>query len=113
VKLVSPRLPPRHLNFPTGWPKDLKLKELGRYVNFYMDMSLGGFATYPMSQILGWSLEEITVLVGQMRAAINDQKNFPNGDMYVFLMQNFACLLTISIGMSPTARSYCREWACG
>ncbi|KAJ4217960.1 hypothetical protein NW759_008555 [Fusarium solani] len=83
VKLVSPRLPPRHLNFPTGWPKDLKLKELGRYVNFYMDMSLGGFATYPMSQILGWSLEEITVLVGQMRAAINDQKNFPNGDMYV------------------------------
>ncbi|KAJ4172381.1 hypothetical protein NW754_002576 [Fusarium falciforme] len=48
-----------------------------------MDMSLGGFATYPMSQILGWSLEEITKLVTLMRAAINDQKNFPNGDMYV------------------------------
>ncbi|KAH7239831.1 hypothetical protein B0J15DRAFT_516385 [Fusarium solani] len=80
---------------------------------FKLPYGLGGFATYPMSQILGWSLEEITVLVGQMRAAINDQKNFPNGDMYVFLMQNFACLLTISIGMSPTARSYCREWACG
>ncbi|KAL2672354.1 hypothetical protein Neosp_013059 [[Neocosmospora] mangrovei] len=64
-----------------GWAKDPKLKELGRYVNFYMDMSLGGFATYPMSQILGWSLEEITVLVARMRAAINDQKTFPNGDM--------------------------------
>lgn len=81
------QIPPKTLKLPYGgWPKDPTLKELGRYVNFYMDMSLGGFATYPMSQILGWSLEEITVLVTQMRAAINDQKNFPNGGMYVFLM---------------------------
>ncbi|KAI8651305.1 hypothetical protein NCS55_01374400 [Fusarium keratoplasticum] len=78
------QIPPKTLKLPYGgWPKDPTLKELGRYVNFYMDMSLGGFATYPMSQILGWSLEEITVLVTQMRAAINDQKNFPNGGMYV------------------------------
>ncbi|KAM5385741.1 hypothetical protein ACJZ2D_000940 [Fusarium nematophilum] len=66
-----------------GWPRDKKLKELGRYVNYYMDMSLGGFATYPMSQILGWSLEEITVLVAQMRSAIYDQRNLPNGSMFV------------------------------
>ncbi|KAK7409516.1 hypothetical protein QQX98_008300 [Neonectria punicea] len=66
-----------------GWPKDKKLKELGRYVNYYMDMSLGGFATYPMSELLGWSFEEITVLVAQMRAAIHNQKSLPNGDMYV------------------------------
>ncbi|KAK7429470.1 hypothetical protein QQZ08_004062 [Neonectria magnoliae] len=66
-----------------GWPKDKKLKELGRYVNYYMDMSLGGFATYPMSELLGWSFEEITILVAQMRAAIHDQKSLPNGDMYV------------------------------
>ncbi|KAL6355525.1 hypothetical protein LRP88_11120 [Fusarium phalaenopsidis] len=69
------KIAPKTFKLPYGgWPKDLKLKELGRYIKFYMDMSLGGFATYPMSQILGWSLEEITVLVTQMRAAINDQK---------------------------------------
>ncbi|RSL57317.1 hypothetical protein CEP53_006509 [Fusarium sp. AF-6] len=78
------KISPKTFKLPYGgWPKDPKLKDLGRYVNFYMDMSLGGFATYPMSQILGWSLEEITVLVAKMRAAINDQKNLPNGDMYI------------------------------
>lgn len=107
------KITPKTFKVPyAGWPKDPKLKELGRYVNFYMDMSLGGFATYPMSQILGWSLEEITVLVARMRTAINDQTTLPNGDMYVLLMQNFACLLTVP-GMSPTARSHCREWAGG
>ncbi|KAM6504655.1 hypothetical protein FSOLCH5_015390 [Fusarium solani] len=36
-----------------------------------------------MSQILGWGLEEITVLVAQMRSAIYDQRSLPNGSMFV------------------------------
>ncbi|KAF4460802.1 UMTA [Fusarium albosuccineum] len=79
---------PKTFEIPYGsWPRDKKLKDLGRYINFYMDMSLAGFATYPMSQILGWSLDEITVLVAQMRSAINDQRSLPNGDMYVMYGQ--------------------------
>ncbi|KAJ3529711.1 hypothetical protein NM208_g9632 [Fusarium decemcellulare] len=79
---------PKTFKIPYGsWPRDKKLKDLGRYINFYMDMSLAGFATYPMSQILGWSLDEITVLVAQMRSAINDQRSLPNGDMYVMYGQ--------------------------
>ncbi|UPL00218.1 hypothetical protein LCI18_011152 [Fusarium solani-melongenae] len=45
------KIAPKTLKLPYGgWPKDPMLKELGRYVNFYMGMSLDGFATYPMSQ---------------------------------------------------------------
>jgi hypothetical protein len=49
----------------------------------YMNLSLDGFAIYPIGQILGWSLEEVQVLVAQMRRAINTTKNCTVSDMWV------------------------------
>jgi hypothetical protein len=63
------------------WPKDKKLKTQGQFVGLYMDMSLDGFALYPIGQILGWSFEEVQVLVAKMRAAIRNPKNMTNSDM--------------------------------
>jgi hypothetical protein len=63
------------------WPKEKRLKEQGRFVGLYMDLSLDGFALYPIGQILGWSFEEVQVLVAKMRAAIRNPKNLTNSDM--------------------------------
>lgn len=65
------------------WPKNQRLKEMGMYVGLYMDMSLDGFALYPIGQILGWSLEEVQVLVAHMRAAIKDPRNRTVSDMHM------------------------------
>ncbi len=48
-----------------------------------MDLSLDGFAIYPIGQILGWSFDEVQVLVAKMRAAIRDPRNRTNSDMCV------------------------------
>ncbi|KAH6869390.1 S-adenosyl-L-methionine-dependent methyltransferase [Thelonectria olida] len=75
---------PKRFKVPYGtWPKDKGLKELGGYTGLYLDLSLDGFAVYPIGQILGWSFEEVQVLVAQMRAAVRDPKNLTNGYMHV------------------------------
>ncbi|KAM0231780.1 hypothetical protein ACHAPO_008361 [Fusarium lateritium] len=60
-----------------GWPRDPKLKKIGLYNAHYIDQSLEGYAVYPIGQILGWSFEEVTVLVGKMREAIRNPKSLP------------------------------------
>ncbi|EXM21537.1 hypothetical protein ACKLNR_015266 [Fusarium oxysporum f. sp. zingiberi] len=66
-----------------GWPKDARLKREGQFVGLYMDLSLDGFALYPIGQILGWSLEEVQVLVAKMRAILRNPKHLGSGDMHL------------------------------
>ena len=66
-----------------GWPKDKRMKEMGMYTGLYMDMSLDGFALYPIGQVLGWSLEEVMGLVARMRAAIKSPKTHTVSDVHV------------------------------
>ncbi|UPL03148.1 hypothetical protein LCI18_014082 [Fusarium solani-melongenae] len=66
-----------------GWAKDKKLKQLGKLTGFYLDLSLDGFAVYPVGQILGWSFDEVQVLVAQMRAAVRNPNNLTYGNMHV------------------------------
>lgn len=63
------------------WPKDKRLKEMGMYTGLYMDLSLDGFALFPVGQILGWSVEEVNGLVERMRGAVHDVRNRTNSDM--------------------------------
>ncbi|RYP23239.1 hypothetical protein DL765_001148 [Monosporascus sp. GIB2] len=58
-----------------AWPKDDNLKQQGMYCGYYLDLSLDGFALYPIGQILGWSFEEVQVIVAKMRAAVRNPKN--------------------------------------
>lgn len=72
----------KKFKLPIGpWPKDARLKEMGMYTALYMDLSLDGFALYPVGQILGWSLEEVQTLVAMMRHAVLDPRNRTNSDM--------------------------------
>lgn len=74
----------RKFKVPHGpWPKDKRLKEMGKYIRLYMDLSLDGFAVYPIGQILGWSFEEVQVLVAKMRSAVLNLKNLTNSDMHL------------------------------
>jgi fructose-specific phosphotransferase system IIC component len=69
-------------NVPYGaWPKDKKLKDIGRFVSHFMELMLDGFVAYPIGEILGWSFAEVQVLVAQMRSAVLNLTNLANGDM--------------------------------
>lgn len=79
-----PEVTAKKIKLPLGpWPKDKRLKEMGVYTKLYMDLSLDGFALFPIGQILGWSLEEVQVLVDRMRKTLADQNNRCNSDMHV------------------------------
>ncbi|KAI5463650.1 S-adenosyl-L-methionine-dependent methyltransferase [Mariannaea sp. PMI_226] len=71
----------------SAWPKDKKLKNLGAFVDLYMDISLDGFVIFPIGQILGWSLEEIQALVAKMRYAVRNPKHRTTGFIQVFYAQ--------------------------
>jgi len=78
----------KKFKLPHGpWPKDKKLKDMGMFVGLYMDISLDGFAIYPIGQILGWTFEEVQILVAKMRSSIKNQRNMTNSDMHMIYGQ--------------------------
>ncbi|CAG7562477.1 unnamed protein product [Fusarium equiseti] len=60
-----------------GWPQDEKLKQIGLYNGAFIDQSLDGFAIFPVGEILGWSVDEVTALVAQMRKALREPRAMP------------------------------------
>ncbi|RKK82785.1 hypothetical protein BFJ69_g3044 [Fusarium oxysporum] len=60
-----------------GWPQDKKLKQIGLYNGAFIDHSVDAFAIFPIGEILGWSKEEVTVLVSQMRKALREPRALP------------------------------------
>ncbi|KAG5784974.1 hypothetical protein H9Q73_001347 [Fusarium xylarioides] len=60
-----------------GWPQDKKLKHIGLYNGAFIDHSIDAFAIFPIGEILGWSKEEVTVLVSQMRKALKEPRALP------------------------------------
>jgi hypothetical protein len=54
---------------PVGpWPKDQRLREAGKFNLFGLDSGLTGLSLRVYTQILGWSVEEMEVLLMQVRA---------------------------------------------
>lgn len=60
-----------------GWPADPKLKQVGLYNGLFIDQSLDGFAVFPIGEVLGWSFEEVMVLVSKMRSALKEPRALP------------------------------------
>lgn len=54
------------------WPKDKNVKALGAYVGLYLDLSIEGFANFPMGEILGWQQAEVHTLAASFRKAVRD-----------------------------------------
>ncbi|KAK0704377.1 hypothetical protein B0H67DRAFT_497881, partial [Lasiosphaeris hirsuta] len=57
--------------------KDQHLKRVGQFNGLYIDLSLDGFAVFPVGQVLGWTLEEVPALVSSMRKKLEDPKSLP------------------------------------
>ena len=49
------------------WPKDPKMKEIGRYSCLNYLEGLEGFTMAPFTRVLGWSPEEAQVLIAKVR----------------------------------------------
>ena len=56
-----------------GWAFDPKWKEVGTFNRMSLEQGLEGFASYICTQVLGWSVEEVTVLLARVRQAIKNK----------------------------------------
>ncbi|KAI8288063.1 hypothetical protein K4K60_011652 [Colletotrichum sp. SAR11_57] len=63
---------------PVGpWAKDPYLKEVGEYAGLYVDQGLEGWALRPLSEILGWTYEELLVFIAGMRNELRKKSAMP------------------------------------
>ncbi|GAW24176.1 hypothetical protein ANO14919_137570 [Xylariales sp. No.14919] len=61
---------------PCGnWPRDLEFNESGVLIQLSIEESLDGLVTYLGTEILGWSKEEVTVLVAKMRDIVKKRRS--------------------------------------
>jgi hypothetical protein len=59
--------------WPTNrWPRDAKYKELGTWSLLNMDQALEPATLAPLTRALGWSKEEVLVLVSKARRELRD-----------------------------------------
>ncbi|KAK0713762.1 S-adenosyl-L-methionine-dependent methyltransferase [Lasiosphaeria miniovina] len=63
----------RNFNLPFGtWPKDPRWKEIGAFNLAGCEQGLEGYILYLGTQVLGWSFEELQVLLVDMRKAMRN-----------------------------------------
>lgn len=63
---------------PCGsWTKDPRMKQIGRYNAYFLDVSLEGLALLLLKEVMGWEYTDITTFVAKMRSALKDTKNLP------------------------------------
>ncbi|KAI6784652.1 uncharacterized protein J7T54_006698 [Emericellopsis cladophorae] len=60
-----------------SWAKDPKLKKAGTYFHYALERDMEGFSMFVCTQILGWSKEEVHVMVAKMRQAIRTKSLCP------------------------------------
>ncbi|RSL39382.1 hypothetical protein CEP53_014094 [Fusarium sp. AF-6] len=57
-----------------GWPKDPRLKEMGRFTQYGLETDTEGFVLF-MAHTLGWSKEEIQVYISHLRREMRAGKS--------------------------------------
>jgi len=60
-----------------SWAKDTKLKHAGTLFHYALERDMEGFSMFACTQLLGWSKEEVQVLVAKMRQAIRTKSDCP------------------------------------
>jgi len=61
----------------TPWSKDPKMKEIGRWNQMRAEQGLEGYSLRLLTQVGGWSYEEVQVFIAKMRAALREKKSHP------------------------------------
>ncbi|OJJ64179.1 hypothetical protein ASPSYDRAFT_84202 [Aspergillus sydowii CBS 593.65] len=65
------------------WAKDPKLKELGRYQQINMLESLEAYSLALMTRFLGWTVEDVNILLNEVRKELLDRKLHIYSRLYV------------------------------
>jgi SAM-dependent methyltransferase len=60
-----------------NWPKDQKLKHAGTCFQYALERDMEGFSMFVCTELLGWSKEEVHVMVAKMRQEIRKKSNCP------------------------------------
>jgi len=68
IKYVDKKVP------LTGWAKDPRQREIGRYIQASLEQDIEGYVLYMASQLLGWSRQEVSVYCAQFRREIRSGK---------------------------------------
>ncbi|KAM5347362.1 hypothetical protein ACJ41O_010367 [Fusarium nematophilum] len=61
----------------SAWASDPKLKEIGSFVQMFVDGGLEGFGLYLLTQVMGWPYDECQVFIAEMRQALRNKKLNP------------------------------------
>lgn len=65
------------------WPKDPKQKEIGRYMEVEQHQAIPGYANALLSRVLGWSQDEINVLVAHVKSELKDRSIHQYTRLYI------------------------------
>ncbi|KAL6401165.1 hypothetical protein AUP68_16891 [Ilyonectria robusta] len=61
----------------SAWCLEPKLKEIGQFVQMFVDGGLEGFGLYLLTQVMNWKYEECQVFIAEMRQALRNKKLNP------------------------------------
>lgn len=65
----------RRFKWPLNeWPKDPYYKEIGAWTRENLDSGMDGLLLALFTRFLGWSMDEVTVLSAEIRAALRDRR---------------------------------------
>lgn len=71
--------------WPTNrWPKDERYKELGAWQNANMTNGLEGFTMAPLTRAYGWTKEEVTLFLVDVRKDLNNPRIHTYLPVYAF-----------------------------
>ncbi|GAD98585.1 conserved hypothetical protein [Paecilomyces variotii No. 5] len=65
------------------WPEDRKQKEIGLYMRCEQEQAAAGYTTALLSRVLGWSKQEIDVLLGHVISELRDTSIHQYSKMYL------------------------------
>lgn len=65
------------------WPKDPRQKEIGRYMQVEQESAAPGYTNAFLSRVLGWSKEEIDVLLAHVVSELRDRSIHQYAKLYL------------------------------
>ncbi|WZH42904.1 S-adenosyl-L-methionine-dependent methyltransferase [Fusarium acuminatum] len=60
-----------------GWPKDPKMKEIGRYAQATLEQDIEGYVLFMANTVEGWTKEEVEVYISMLRRELRQGKMHP------------------------------------
>lgn len=60
-----------------GWPKDPKMKEIGKYAQATIEQDIEGYVLFMANTVEGWTKEEVEVYISMLRRELRQGNMHP------------------------------------